>query len=181
MAIENGIPAYHTTLPSITKDTWRDACAKSLPSPHSLDHFPSCCPILAERQEKQAHIPQEWKLSSELLSNLPTNVLDVPKTCGLLNKQELQITEVDDIDELLANLRSRKWSSVDVTAAYCKRAAIADQLTNCLTEIFFDRGMARAKELDEYLEKNGKPMGPLHGLPVSLKECENLPLDDGLF
>ncbi len=30
--------------------------------------------------------------------------------------------------------------------------------------------LARAKELDEYLQKNGKPVGPLHGLPISLKD-----------
>ena len=30
--------------------------------------------------------------------------------------------------------------------------------------------LARAKELDEYLQKNGKPIGPLHGLPISLKD-----------
>lgn len=41
---------------------------------------------------------------------------------------------------------------------------------NCLTEIFVERALARAKELDEYLFKNGKVMGPLHGLPVSCKD-----------
>jgi amidase len=30
--------------------------------------------------------------------------------------------------------------------------------------------LARAKELDDYLQKNGKPVGPLHGLPISLKD-----------
>jgi amidase len=30
--------------------------------------------------------------------------------------------------------------------------------------------LARAKALDEYLEKNKKPVGPLHGLPISLKD-----------
>ena len=30
--------------------------------------------------------------------------------------------------------------------------------------------MARAQELDEYLRVNGKPVGPLHGLPISLKD-----------
>ena len=30
--------------------------------------------------------------------------------------------------------------------------------------------LARAKELDEYLAKNGKPIGHLHGLPISLKD-----------
>jgi amidase len=42
--------------------------------------------------------------------------------------------------------------------------------TNCLTEIFVDRALARAKELDEHLEKTGKVVGPLHGLPISLKD-----------
>lgn len=41
---------------------------------------------------------------------------------------------------------------------------------NCLTEIFVERALARAAECDEYLKKNGKPMGALHGLPISLKD-----------
>ena len=45
---------------------------------------------------------------------------------------------------------------------------------NCLTETFFDQALARAKEADEYLQKNGKPIGPLHGLPISLKDSFNV-------
>lgn len=30
--------------------------------------------------------------------------------------------------------------------------------------------MAQAKELDAYYERNGKTVGPLHGLPISLKD-----------
>jgi amidase len=39
-----------------------------------------------------------------------------------------------------------------------------------LTEIFVDRALARAKELDEHLEKTGTVIGALHGLPISLKD-----------
>jgi amidase len=35
--------------------------------------------------------------------------------------------------------------------------------------MFFQSAIKRAEELDEYIEENGKPMGPLHGLPVSCK------------
>lgn len=41
--------------------------------------------------------------------------------------------------------------------------------TSCLTEIFFDEGIERAKWLDQQLQTTGKVVGPLHGLPVSLK------------
>src|ERR1700724_1286960 len=30
--------------------------------------------------------------------------------------------------------------------------------------------MSRATFLDEYMQSNGKPIGPLHGLPISVKE-----------
>jgi amidase len=34
----------------------------------------------------------------------------------------------------------------------------------------FNEGLERAKQLDDYLEKNGTVIGPLHGLPMSLKD-----------
>ena len=43
--------------------------------------------------------------------------------------------------------------------------------TNCLTEILIPEALARAKFLDEHLEKTGTVIGPLHGLPISLKDC----------
>ena len=41
---------------------------------------------------------------------------------------------------------------------------------NCLTEIYVERALARAAEVDAYLKSAGKVMGPLHGLPISLKD-----------
>jgi amidase len=41
---------------------------------------------------------------------------------------------------------------------------------NCLTEIFIDKAIERATWLDEQLKTTGKPVGPLHGLPISLKD-----------
>jgi amidase len=39
-----------------------------------------------------------------------------------------------------------------------------------LLEIGFDNALTRAKELDDYFESNGKLFGPLHGIPVTLKD-----------
>jgi amidase len=41
--------------------------------------------------------------------------------------------------------------------------------TNCIHEFFPEAALAQAKELDAYFAENNKPVGPLHGLPISLK------------
>lgn len=41
---------------------------------------------------------------------------------------------------------------------------------NCLHEIFFDAALDDARKLDEYFAQHGKVVGPLHGVPVSLKD-----------
>jgi len=43
--------------------------------------------------------------------------------------------------------------------------------TNCVTEVLYPEAFERAKYLDEYLEQRGTTIGPLHGLPISLKDC----------
>lgn len=46
--------------------------------------------------------------------------------------------------------------------------------TNCLSETLFPEALEAAKALDEHLAKTGKPIGPLHGLPISLKDNFNI-------
>jgi amidase len=45
---------------------------------------------------------------------------------------------------------------------------------NCLSEIFFDKALERAKDLDKYYDEHGTTVGPLHGLPISLKDSFNV-------
>ena len=60
------------------------------------------------------------------------NVLDVPRNCGILSKQELEITENYDATSLTQAIISKKFSCVQVAEAFCKRAAIATQLVHIL-------------------------------------------------
>jgi amidase len=41
---------------------------------------------------------------------------------------------------------------------------------NCLHEVFYEAAIQDAKKLDDYFAEHKKPIGPLHGLPVSLKD-----------
>ncbi|RAL09809.1 putative acetamidase [Aspergillus homomorphus CBS 101889] len=123
--------------------------------------------VYQKRQAQLAAIPEAWRLPTPT----PTgNTLTTIRTCGILTEQELQWTDTAETTALLAQLAAGKISAVQLTTAFCKRAAIAQQLTKCLTEIFFDRALARARELDEVLQRTGKVVGPLHGLPVSIKD-----------
>ncbi|KAH8113206.1 general amidase [Phellopilus nigrolimitatus] len=124
--------------------------------------------VADKKQRQQAAIPKDW-----LIRQPPSDLLDVtgiPASSGLLTAFELEVTETVDVGILLAKLATSEWSSVNVTRAYYKRAIIAHQVTNCLTEIFVERALSRAAECDAYLKTNGKPMGALHGLPISLKD-----------
>lgn len=141
---------------------------------------------VADKQQRQkAAIPKEWLVSIPEDRN---NVMDIPETCGLLTDRELQITSTSDVSVVLEKLATAEWSALEVTTAFSKRAIIAHQAasashlrypcltltnvlqTNCLTEIFIDKALERAAELDAYLKEHGKVIGPLHGLPVSLKD-----------
>jgi hypothetical protein len=128
--------------------------------------------ISARKKADQAsRIPKEWLLAEHSRPQANTNnLLDVPRRCGVLSQDEIRLTEDYDATSLLELLNAGKLKSKDVTTAFCKRAAIAHQVTNCLTEIFFDEGIKRAEYLDQQFEKRGGPTGPLHGLPISLKD-----------
>lgn len=103
----------------------------------------------------------------EVPAVLPLNVTKLPAT--LLSKEEISITETAP-EVLLVSIAKGSVSSTTVTKAFLRRAGLAQKLTNCVTELLPDRALERAKFLDDYLAENGKPIGPLHGLPISVKE-----------
>ncbi|KAJ5488145.1 hypothetical protein N7453_011599 [Penicillium expansum] len=119
-----------------------------------------------------AHLIPEGMLSiSESITVGPKSyqrvrVMVIPRTCGLLTYKELEITEKYDVRGLVAEMGEGRLKVEDVVRGFCKRAAIAHQLTRCLTEPLFDRALQRARELDDHLQRTGTPIGPLHGLPV---------------
>ncbi|GAA5849648.1 hypothetical protein JCM8547_000520 [Rhodosporidiobolus lusitaniae] len=146
------IQPFYRTSPDITKENWREKAA-------------------AKGAARVGLIPPEWRLPAEVSGDdTMLSVMDVPRTCGIFSERELEITEEDDVGELARSIAEKRYSAVEVTVAYSKRAAVAHQLTNCLTEIFFDRALKRAAELDEHVHRTGKVVGPLHGVPVSLKD-----------
>ncbi|TDZ13358.1 Acetamidase [Colletotrichum spinosum] len=131
--------------------------------------------IAAKKREALASsIPTEWRIPRDLLP--PASQADVtgwPESSGWFTPKELAITNSNP-SELLPKLASGQLKSLEVTKAFCKRAAAAHQLVNCLSETCFDRALDAAARLDEHLARTGEVVGPLHGLPISLKDNFNV-------
>ncbi|KAI3406588.1 hypothetical protein KGF56_000720 [Candida oxycetoniae] len=129
--------------------------------------------IEAYRQRLADSIPQQ--LAIELPKPIDTLIeegfdsIEYLYDAKLLSCHEFEIT--DSSGPVVYNkIASGEWTSVEVFKAFAKRAVLAHQFTNCAVELFLDEGLKRAKELDEYYNANGKTIGPLHGIPISLKE-----------
>ncbi|MCJ1377475.1 hypothetical protein MMC17_000570 [Xylographa soralifera] len=122
----------------------------------------------AKAEEKVAatksKIPLEWLLDhSDLEKASQRKQLSGEFTESFLHYEELEIIRKDSVP-LVDAVRDGKYTAVQVARAYCKNAAIAHQI------IIFDQALQRAQELDDYYTQRGTTVGPLHGLPISLKD-----------
>lgn len=140
------------------------------------DNAPWRLKVAEKKAAEYAKIPKEWRLAAEFLKgdqHSDLNVMDVPAKCGILTPAELDITEKYSAVSLAKAVQTGSIKAVDVATAFCKRAAIAQQLLSCLTETMFNDAIKRGEFLDQYLAEHKKPLGPLHGVPVSLKDMVN--------
>ncbi|KAI1356104.1 amidase signature domain-containing protein [Xylaria sp. FL0043] len=124
----------------------------------------------AKRADTLSKIRAEWRLS-------PADLAKAKKQRDLTGRFIHQFLDTDEVSiisrdsaQLVDDIREGRLTAVQVTTAFCKTTAIAHQLNNCLHEIFFDQALERAAWLDAQLAKDGLTVGPLHGLPISLKD-----------
>src|SRR3954468_20314443 len=71
--------------------------------------------------------------------------------------------------ELVALLRGKQVSAREVMAAHLARIARVNPKVNSIVTLVADRAMADPARADE-AQASGRPLGPLHGLPVAHKD-----------
>ncbi|KAK7211418.1 hypothetical protein V2G26_018596 [Clonostachys chloroleuca] len=115
-------------------------------------------------------IPKQWLVDPKLLQTAGTrNVTVAVEKRGLLTDDEIEMTNATT-DGLLEKYRSGFWTAEAVIIAYLKRATIGHQLLNFATEFLAESAIITARNLDRHFRETGTLVGPLHGVPTSVKE-----------
>ncbi|KAG7666196.1 uncharacterized protein J8A68_000269 [[Candida] subhashii] len=156
--------AYQTLLTNDPIDNYED------PERYQKEWLPK---VEAYRKAREASIPKDLKVElpkdrSELIQE-QFNPLAYLYDAKLLTPEEFAITDSSGV-ELVNKMSKGELTAVQVFNAFAKRAVICNQFTNCAMEFFLEEGLKQAEARDQYFKENGKIVGPLHGLPISLKE-----------
>lgn len=88
-----------------------------------------------KRQALKDSIPADWVIPAALLP--PVDQLDIttfPRDSGFFTGRELEITSTS-AQTILSHISSGSWTSEEVTKAFCKAAAVAQQLV-CPPSVF---------------------------------------------
>ncbi|KAL4878803.1 amidase [Aspergillus karnatakaensis] len=117
----------------------------------------------------QQSIPKQYLTELDLPPPSQHNVIDFPKESGKISQRELLITD-STASNIVSQIGSKTWTAEEVMVAFLKRAIIGQPLLNYATEFLADHALAQAKRLDAIFRQTGKLVGPLHGVPISVKE-----------
>jgi amidase len=110
--------------------------------------------ISAEKKlQRKKKIPGEWLLPSGKYYGA-NNLTDVPVACEILSDVECHITSEYDATALLEKLKEGVWSAEQVTVAFCKRAAIAQQLVCRLQSVSCSIVPQLTIAVDELLDRD---------------------------
>lgn len=126
----------------------------------STFNFPKRRKLLRLKNEKVSE--RDGKIQKFLSAHAPKTAEIEAFYNAVSNSSVLQI--VGKITE------TKEWTALEVMKAVCWKACQSHALTNCLTEVMFDEALSEAAKLDLEFAQNPVAKGPLHGVPISLKD-----------
>jgi amidase len=95
--------------------------------------------VAKKQKENSEKIPSTWRIPNAFWDNFQTPLAEhkndlvqeqAIRKSGILTDRELEITENYTVSSLISALANGHLTSVEVTLAYCKRAAVAQQLVS---------------------------------------------------
>lgn len=90
--------------------------------------------VRQKQEDRNSRIPEKWRLPPQILELITPDseisAFDILKDHKLLSDEEMRITEDHTAQALLQKLARGELTAVEVCSAFCKRAAIAQQLVS---------------------------------------------------
>ncbi|KAL8342958.1 hypothetical protein RB598_004359 [Gaeumannomyces tritici] len=123
--------------------------------------------------EEEAVTPAPWQATVRRKLDQQKQVIQ-GFLAGVDADAKLSIGPGTDVAELLEGFERGDLSCVETTKAFIQRACTTHDKTNCLTELVFEDALSQAVALDDHVKKNETLAGPLHGIPVTLKDQFNI-------
>ena len=71
--------------------------------------------------------------------------------------------------ELAARVRDKRLSPVEIMRSTISRIELVNPKLNCFCFTFFDEAMSLARDAERSII-DGNPIGPLHGVPIAIKD-----------
>jgi amidase len=102
------------------------------------------------------------------VSGLPPPAIPLPSIADVEDAMASQPIWQWSATETAARIAAREVSAQEVTAACLARKAKANPAINAVVVDLSDQAMAAAKAADAH-QAAGRPLGPLHGVPVTVK------------
>ncbi|KAL4869235.1 hypothetical protein BDV12DRAFT_168140 [Aspergillus spectabilis] len=133
--------------------------------PNNWEAQAAKCREILKQSIPRGYLPTDIKLPP----SSQHNVIDFPSESRILSETELLITESTAAD-IVTKIGSKKWTAEEVMVAFLKRATVGQPLLNYATEFLAESALVQAKHLDAVFNETGKLVGPLHGVPISVKE-----------
>jgi amidase len=82
-------------------------------------------------------IPEKWRVPGPVAEDMSRSAMDKLKSCGILTARQEYLTELS-ATELLSLLVQGELTSMELTEAFCARAAIAHQLVRANPPTVFE-------------------------------------------
>lgn len=83
---------------------------------------------LQKRPARESLISEAWKIEKKDYPS-GSSVLDLPETFGILSAKEIETTSKYDAGDIVGLIKDGTYSA-EVVTAFCKHAAIAQQLVS---------------------------------------------------
>lgn len=72
--------------------------------------------------------------------------------------------------KIIENIHKGKWTSYDVTLAFLKQIELHNPTINAISDLRPKEDILEEAKEKDHLLKNGDVLGPLHGLPITVKD-----------